>query len=29
MPRQVVAGADKTCQEDFPEAFFKALYKSR
>ena len=28
MPRQVVPSTDKICLEDFPKAFFKALYKS-
>ena len=29
MPKQIVPGTDKICQEDFPKAFFKALYESQ
>ena len=29
MPRQIVASTGKICQENFPEAFFKALYESQ
>ena len=29
MPRQIVPSVDKTCQEDFPKASFKALYGSQ
>ena len=29
MPKPVVPSTDKICQEDFPKAFFKALYESQ
>ena len=29
MSRKVAPSTDKICREDFPEALFKALYKSQ